>query len=152
MLRLDLNRKASWVELGHNVRLKCEPLTTPIMAAARRDLQAAGITDEDMSQEDIGIEMAKAVARRVVIEWEGVGDANGEPMAVTPEGIDALLDIWVLFDAFQSKYLASGLLLEQEKNGSALSLSGTSAGATNTARPAKGRARSAQRKPMLQKR
>jgi len=65
---------------------------------------------------------------------------------VTPEGIDALLDIWVLFDAFQVKYLASGLLLDQEKNGSAPSPSGTSAGATATARPAKGRARSARPK------
>lgn len=151
MLRLDLKRKASWVEMGHGVRLKCEPLTTAVMAAARRDLKAEGIAEE-AGQEEIGIAMAKAVARRVIVEWEGVGDADGKPIAVTPEGIDALLDVWVLFDAFQEKYLASGFLLDQEKNGSALSLSGTSAGATNTAPPAKGRARSAQRKPTLPKR
>lgn len=151
MLRLDLKRKASWIDLGHGVRVKCEPLTTPIMAAARRDLQTEGILGQ-RSEDELGIAMAKAVARRVIVEWEGVGDADGEPVAVSPEGIDALLDVWVMFDAFQSKYLASGFLLEQEKNGSALSPSGTSAGATNIARPAKGRARSAQRKRTLQKR
>ena len=142
MLRLDLKRKASWIELGHGVRLKCDPLTTGVMAAAKRDFKAMGITEES-SQDDIGIAMAKAVAHRVIVEWDGVADEDGNPAAVTPEGIDALLDIWVIFDAFQNQYLASGFLLDQEKNGSASSPSGTSAGATATARPAKARARSA---------
>ena len=145
MLRLDLKRKASWVELGHGVRLRCEPLTTPIMAAAKRDPAVTGLP-ADASDDERGIAMAKAVARRVIVEWEGVGDADGSPAGVTPDGIDALLDIWVLFDAFQVKYLAAGFLLDQEKNGYAPSPSGTSAGATATARPAKGRARSARPK------
>ena len=104
MLRLDLKRKAAWVELGHGVRVKCEPLTTGVMAAAKRDFGDMGITEES-SQEEIGIAMAKAVARRVIVEWDGVADEEGNPAEVTPEGIDALLDIWVIFDAFQSQYL-----------------------------------------------
>lgn len=145
MLRLDLKRRPAWVDLGHGVRLKCEPLTTAVMAAAKRDFGAMGITEES-SKDDIGIAMAKAVARRVVVEWEGVGDQDGNAAELTPEGLDALLDIFVIFDAFQHQYLASGFLLDQEKNGSALLPSGTSAGATATARPVKRPARSARPK------
>jgi hypothetical protein len=65
-----------------------------------------------------------------------VGDAEGNPVHVTPEGIDALLDILPLFEAFQLRYVSKGLLLEAEKNGSAPSPNGTSAGATSIADPA----------------
>ena len=37
---------------------------------------------------------AKALARRAVLAWEGVGDADGKPIDPSPEAIDALLDIW----------------------------------------------------------
>jgi len=32
---------------------------------------------------------ARALARRALIDWVGVGDADGNPLPVTPEGIDA---------------------------------------------------------------
>ena len=84
--------------------------------------------------------MAKAVARRAVLDWEGVGDAAGDAVAVSPEGIDALLEIWPVFEAFQTQYVAKGLVLDAEKNVSAPLPSGPSAGATATARPVKGAA------------
>jgi hypothetical protein len=80
-----------------------------------------------------------------VTDWEGVGDAEGAPAPVSPESIDALLDVWPIFEAFQLAYVAKGLMLEQEKNASALSPSGTSAGAIATAKRARDRARTAQR-------
>ena len=78
-------------------------------------------------------------------DWEGVGDADGNPVPVTPEGIDALLEVWPIFEAFQAVYVSKGLLLDAEKNASAPSPTGTSAGATATARPARKRARTARR-------
>ncbi|WP_412509667.1 hypothetical protein [Roseovarius sp. SYSU LYC5161] len=54
--------------------------------------------------------------RIVVQDWEGVGDADGTPLPLTPEGIDALLEIWPIFEAFQTEYIAGALILEQEKN------------------------------------
>lgn len=145
MLRLNLDAAAAWVDLGHGVRLKCLPASTTVMAAARKDAAVAAL-GADASEEDLGIVMAKAVARRVIVEWEGVGDENGEAIAVSPDGVDALLDVWPLFDAFQTRYLAKAVLLDREKNASALSPSGTTAGVKATARPAKGRARSARPK------
>ena len=64
-------------------------------------------------------------------------DDAGNVIPVSPEGIDALLEIWPVFEAFQTQYIARGLLLDQEKNVSAPSPTGPSAGATGTARPAR---------------
>jgi hypothetical protein len=160
MLRIDLKSGPRWISLGNGVRLKVEPLTTAIMASCRRDPAVAAVNEAhraalegadvpeaipDDVRDDLALAMAKAVARRVVLDWEGVGDADGKPIKVTPEGVDALMDVWVLFEAFQSRYVAAGFLLESEKNVSSPSLNGTSAGARRTAVPAKGRARTARK-------
>jgi hypothetical protein len=142
MIRLDLSREPRWLDLGHGVRLHVGPLTTSLMAAARSHRSVTGLP-EGASNETIAVAMAKALAKLVVLAWEGVGDETGEPLPVTPEGIDALLDILPLFEAFQLRYVAKGLLLEEEKNASAPSANGTSAGATSTAAPAPASAPSA---------
>ena len=144
MLRLDLSREPAWLDLGHDVRLKLEPLSTGLMVAARSD-PAVEALPEDAPDEARALVFAKAIARRAVLDWEGVEDADGAPLAVTPEGVDALLEIWPLFEAFQLGYVAKGLALEQEKNASAPSPSGSTAGASVTATPAKARARTAPR-------
>ena len=59
--------------------------------------------------------MAKAVARRAVLDWEGVGDDTGNAVPMTTEGIDALLEIWPVFEAFQTKYVARVLIRHAEK-------------------------------------
>ncbi len=144
MIRLDLSTKPRWLDLGSGLRLHVLPVTTAIMVAARND-PAVEALPEDASQEQMALVMAKAVARRVVTDWEGVGDANGKPVPVTPDGIDALLDIWPVFEAFQTRCLAPHLMLEAEKNVSSPLPSGASAGAKATARPASARARTARR-------
>ena len=144
MIRLDLSTKPRWLDLAPGLRLHVLPVTTAIMVAARNDPAVEALSDA-ASKEEQALVMAKAVARRVVTGWEGVGDASGNPVPVTPEGIDALLDIWPVFEAFQTRCLAPHLMLEQEKNASALSPNGTSAGATAIAKPAKARARTARR-------
>ena len=144
MIRLDLSAAPKWLDLGSGLRLHVLPVTTAIMVAARND-PAVEALPEEASKEEQALVMAKAVARRVVTGWEGVGDADGNPVPVSPEGIDALLDIWPVFEAFQTRILAPHLMLEQEKNASAPLPSGTSAGAETTAPPAKPRARSARR-------
>jgi hypothetical protein len=144
MLRLNLAREPYWLDLGHGVRLHVEPLTTALMMAARAD-PAVEALPETAGQDQLALTMAQAVARRAVLGWEGVGDAEGNPLPVTPEGVMALLEVWPIFEAFQLAYVAKGLVLEQEKNASAPSPSGTSAGAAPTAKPARARARTARR-------
>jgi hypothetical protein len=86
---------------------------------------------------------AAALARRAIVDWDGVGDADGTVIAVSPEGIDALLSLWPIFEAFNLLYVSRGMLLDAEKNVFAPSPTGTSVGATATARPAKRSAKTA---------
>lgn len=152
MLRLNLKSEPEWLDLGHGVGLQVAPLTTAIMMAARKDAQGQiALPDDadpelaDIDTDSIGLAMAKAVARIVVTDWEGVGDADGNPVPVSPEGIDALLDIWPIFEAFQTRYVARAMILDAEKNASPPLPSGNSVGAETIAKPARARAKTARR-------
>lgn len=136
MIRLNLTATPEWLDLAPGLRLLVGPLTTALMVAARAD-PAIEALPEGATQEALALAMAKAVARRAVLDWEGVGDDAGNVVPVTPQGIDALLEIWPVFEAFQTQYVAKGLILDAEKNVSAPSPTGPSAVATDTARPAK---------------
>ena len=139
MIRLNLTVTPEWLDLAPGLRLLVGPLTTALMVSARAD-PAIEALPEGATQEALALAMAKAVARRAVLDWEGVGDTMGQPLPVTPEGINALLEIWPVFEAFQTTYVAKGLILEAEKNVSAPSPTGPSAGATGIAPPARGAA------------
>ena len=136
MIRLNLTATPEWLDLAPGLRLLVGPLTTALMVSARAD-PAIEALPEGATQEALALAMAKAVDRRAVLDWEGVGDDAGDAVPVTPEGIDALLEIWPVFESFQTQYVAKGLILDAEKNVSAPSPTGPSAGATGIARPAK---------------
>ena len=157
MLRLDMTRKPAWHDMPGGVRLKLLPITTALMAEARRDPDVVAALetvpaegdDAEMSRatdEAVAIPFAVALARLAIVEWEGVGDAKGNPVEPGPETIPALMDIWPIFEAFQTHYVQKGLLLEQEKNASAPSQPGSGAGARSTVPGAKGRARTARKR------
>ena len=136
MIRLNLTAAPAWLTLAPGLRLQVAPLTTALMVSARADSAIEALPDT-ATQEELALAMAKAVARRAVLDWEGVGDDEGNAVLVSPEGVDALLEIWPVFEAFQTQYVAKGLILDAEKNVSAPSPTGPSAGATGIARPAK---------------
>ena len=144
MIHLDLNNEPAWLDLGHGVRLHLHPLTTAMMVASRNDPAVVNL-DENVTDEASALVFAKALARNAVLDWEGVGDGDGNTIPVSPEGIDALLDVWPLFEAFQTKYVAKGLVLDQEKNASAPLPTGSSAGATDIAKPVRKPAKTARK-------
>lgn len=102
-----------------------DPRPRPSLASRTADHRADGsgprrsraneALPDDATQEELALAMAKAVARRAVLDWEGVGDDAGDAVPVSPEGIDALLEIWPVFEAFQTQYVAKGLILDAEK-------------------------------------
>jgi hypothetical protein len=119
MIRLDLKREPHWLDLGDGVRLHVRPCTTALMMAARAEVQRAAISSAS-DVEAAGIRTAaliKALARLAVLDWEGIGDAAGSAAPVTPESVDALMDLWPIASAFESAYLGPALLLDEEKNG-----------------------------------
>ena len=144
MIRLELSPEPQWLDLGHGVRLKLLPLSTALMVATRADPAVQGLDPEAGNDARAAI-FAGALARRAVVDWEGVSDADGNPLPVTPDGIDALLALWPIFEAFNLHYVSRGMLLDAEKNGSAPSPTGPSVGATPTARRAGWPAKTAQR-------
>ena len=157
MLRLNLTQEAQWQDLGHGVEILVAPMTTALMMAARKEAQGhiafseghvadeAELPDAAFDTDEVAFSMAKAVARIAIQDWSGVGDKTGAPIPVSPEGIDALLDIWPIFEAFQTKYVARAMILDAEKNASPPLPTGSSAGAETTAKPAEGRARTARK-------
>ncbi|WP_179141943.1 hypothetical protein, partial [Salibaculum halophilum] len=120
----------------------------PDVVAALETMPSEGDDTETSraTDEAVAIPFAVALDRLAIVEWEGVGDAKGAPVDPGPETIPALMDIWPIFEAFQTRYVQKGLLLEQEKNASAPSQPGSGAGARTTAQGAKGRARTARKR------
>lgn len=118
MIQLDLKGETHWFNLGHGVRVHVRPCTTALMMAARAEVQRN--TTADVSEpEAAGLRTAqliKTLGKLAILDWEGVGDGEGEPLAITPNGIDALLDLWPMADAFERLYLGPSLLLNDEKN------------------------------------
>jgi hypothetical protein len=152
MLRLNLKTGPEWLDLGHSVEILVTPMTTALMMAARKDAQGQITLPEgpdadasDLDTDRIALAMAKAVARIAIQDWKGVGDDNGFALPVSPEGIDALLDIWPIFEAFQTKYVARAIILDAEKNVSPPLPIGSSAGVESTAKPARAPARTARK-------
>jgi hypothetical protein len=118
MIRLDLKREPHWLDLGHGARVHVRPCITALMMAARAEAQRAAMPamiDTQAAGERTAA-LVKALGRLGIQDWEGVGDAEGEALPVTPEGIDALLDLWPLAEAFERLYLGPALLLDEEKN------------------------------------
>jgi len=134
MIELNLSNGPKWLDLIAGLRLQLRPLTTSLMVAARADpaIQdlASGASDDERA-----VAFAKALARLAILDWEGVGDADGVPLPPSKAAIDALLDLWPVFEAFQTQYVAKGLLIDAEKNGFAPLPSGPSAGVTPIAPP-----------------
>ena len=142
MIRLNPHRDPTWFELLPGVRVKVAPVTTAVMMAARRDPEVIASATGDR-ETDIEIAVGKALARLTIVDWEGVADEAGQPVAVTPEAIGHLLDIWSVWLGWASQVLTTFVAMDAEKNASAPLPTGSSARARNTARPAKAPARTA---------
>ena len=121
MLKLNLSSEPRWVDLGHGVRVCVAPLTTSVMMAARKDAAILDAVERQgeaaVEDDDIAVIVAKAVGRELIRDWEGVSDADGNPAPVSPENVDALFDIWPMFEAFQAQIVAGAMLVDAEKNG-----------------------------------
>ena len=142
MLRLDLSSAPRWLDMPGDVRIQCLPYSTEVMIDAQGDPAVVSL-DPELSTRRIGAVVAKAIARRVIIAWEGVGDAEGKPIDPSPEAIDQLMNIWPIFEAFQDRYVSGLFALSAEGNVSTPLPNGSSAGAPTTARAARSRAKPA---------
>ena len=147
MIDLNLSKTPSWLDLVAGVRVQLRPLSTSLMLAARADAEIQDLS-ETVSDDARAVIFAKVLGRLAILDWEGVGDHEGVAVAPTAQAIDALLDIWPIFEAFQTQYVAKALLIDAEKNVSAPLPTGSSVGARAIARPARKAAVTAQARSM----
>ena len=145
MLRLNLSTEPEWLDLGSGVRVRVAPLTSALMARARASDAIEALVAALASEAELAVALATVLAAMAIVEWEGIGDAEGEPLPVSPEAASALMDVYPVFESFQLRYVAKGLVLDAEKNASAPSPNGISEGAPPIAEPARRAAKSARR-------
>jgi hypothetical protein len=132
MLKLDLATDPRWMTLEPGVEVLVAPMHHGIwLAANMTDAVAAAEAEGDGSAWTFAINLA--VAERVILDWRGVGDLDGNPLPVTPEAVAALLRRRAAFNGFAEGYLGPWMGLIAEKKGSAPSPDGTSATAQATA-------------------
>lgn len=132
MIRLKINREAEWLDLPGGVRVRVKPCTTGLYRAAMRDATASRDAGAD-SDEEFAYLFAKALARRAIIAWEGVLDSDGEDIQPFAAGVDALIDLPPIGEAFMEKYVFPARLLDAEKNASAPAPNGSSVAGADTA-------------------
>lgn len=155
MIRLNLNKEPDWIDLLPGLRVKVLPPTTVVVTLAGKDAELLALDPPPPAETEDGrvspavdgdVRFAiftKAMARAAIVEWEGVGDAEGNPVAPTPDAIGALLDLHQVNRAFQLHYVARAFVLLSEKKDLAPEPNGSSATAPTTAETATGPARTA---------
>ncbi len=142
MIRLGIPKEPLWIELMGGVRLRVRPLTTAVYEAARATgqrkaiqiaveqglIEAAGGTIVDLpdSTDKDGVAglsqmfFVQGLAVHAIIEWEGVGDAEGNSAQVTQENVEEMIrDFPTIADQFAVAYITP--LSEAIEEGNALS-------------------------------
>ncbi|NEU15012.1 hypothetical protein G3T14_23495 [Methylobacterium sp. BTF04] len=122
MLKLSAHPSApAWLDLMPGVRVQMRPATPAAMIIARREagkvFRAEGADDDPDTGTKATVALVGALARFAISDWSGVGNAEGEPVPVTAENVDALMQIWPCYDAFDQQYVGPILTGETEKNG-----------------------------------
>jgi hypothetical protein len=139
MIRLNATNAPRTVGLGFGVEVTITPLTSAIFAAARTDPSVPLLANPESPElggevrEVVTVALIKAIAVRLITAWDGVGDADGNPVDPSPEWVGMLLDQWSIYEAFNAKIVAPFLLMRQEGNAFASLPNGTSARALDTA-------------------
>ncbi|ACI91974.1 conserved hypothetical protein [Afipia carboxidovorans OM5] len=116
MLKLSIDREPFWLDLVPGVRVRFRPITVAAILVARAaaaEVLRAGGEDAEIQA---GLAFTSALARSGIAAWEGIGDADGNPVGPNPDHIDDALDLWPLFDAIDRLYVAPAILQVAEKN------------------------------------
>lgn len=116
MIRLDVVVSQSWIDLAHGVRVQVLPHSSVLMALALEDEVMQRLPDAP-SERVRAAALTEAMARAAIIDWDGVGDADGAPMPFDPDCIPALMGVSGMGDAFLSGYVAGFFRMDAEKKG-----------------------------------
>ena len=119
MIRLCLKSEPYWLDLLPSVRLKVRPFGTALFFAAQSAMvrvDTEGETASEVIDALRGVAFIKALARLSIIAWEGIADDKGAPAPLTPDAVEALMEIWQAAAAFERIYARPIAEIEAEKN------------------------------------
>lgn len=116
LLKLTVDREPFWLDLVPGVRVQFRPISVAAILLARTaaaDVLRAGGDDIMVKA---GIAFTRSLAHSGIAAWEGIGDADGNPVEPSKETIDAALELWPVFDAIDRLYVGPALIQDAEKN------------------------------------
>lgn len=124
MLTLDVPTGPRWLDLPEGVRVRIRPVTTAVIEAARaaadRGMAEARQAEGEIALDrEVGLRMAlliEGLAQHAIIDWEGVADAAGQALPVSPAAITQMMTqhyhiaaaFWVQATAPASEVAAEG--------------------------------------------
>ena len=111
------------------VELLLAPIGIKTVRAARAAVRAILVLD-DQAIVDASDALSAEIMRRGILDWKGVGNAEGVPLIVSPDNIELFIADPHAFEATDRAYITPWAMRDQEKNGSSGSPSGTSVPAT----------------------
>ncbi|GAB4530344.1 MAG: hypothetical protein Tsb0020_46880 [Haliangiales bacterium] len=132
MVTLNAPSGEHWIDLGQGLELRVRPRSRALTARAMAEDDVDSL-DPDTHPRAYGVAFAGALARVAVTGWRGVAGPDGEEIEPTPAAIDELMAIDWVFEAWARAYVAPLEAERAEKNASAPSPNGTSAGAPDIA-------------------
>lgn len=127
MLTLSIDLSPRWITLCPGVEVQVRPMHNGVWMAAQETGAVSTAIGRDAN--DWAFALGVEVAKRLICDWRGVGDQDGQPLAVSPEAIAALLHMRDPFDAFFAQVIGPWMGIIEEKKGFAPLSDGISAGA-----------------------
>jgi hypothetical protein len=106
-ISLRLHVAPYWLDLMPGVRLHVKPYGRTLQSEVMTVLGDAPDPGAFVSE----------TAERAILNWEGIGDPDGNPLPCNADNVAALLDDPRAFAAFQEAYLAPAFEVEEEGNG-----------------------------------
>lgn len=132
LVHLDLSTADRWTALIGDFEILHGPVTSAIMAEAGR---AGFLAFPEQGQvEKRTVEIVKFIARSIIRDWRGVvGNEEGVDLVVSPAAIDAVMDIFLIYRAFNEFVIDARVRIDREKKDLPASPSGTSGAEQNIA-------------------
>ena len=131
LVHLDLSTGDRWTTLIAGFEILHGPVTSAILSEAGHATHLP-VVEAPAEPPEAGVEsrvvaITRFIARSVIRDWRGVvDDATGEPLAVSPAAIDAVMDIFPIFRAFNERVIDARIRIDREKKDLPTLQSGTS--------------------------
>jgi hypothetical protein len=114
------------------VMVLCAPVSRPMIERAWKAAGEAALA-ENAEPGDAQEAFGCSILCQAILDWSGIGDMAGAPLAFTPEHLAVAIINPELGDLATREIVAPVVLREMEKNGLALSPAGTSPATPGTA-------------------